>query len=437
MNQILRRSVITLGEHRGAPRIYLNGRYLARAAFGPGEAYTLSYERGRLVIDLTPDGPRKVSSKTNGQIPVIDLNSTELRTIFGAARSLEVVTRHGTIEITPARLEQHRARRVRNGLEGSIFAGGGLLTQAAKDAGYRCAFAIELNPDYAEVLERNHPGAQVLNCDIAQVDTTQLPQVELLTIGLPCECFSRARQNGRGDVPEDHDTGDLVYWALKLIDDLAPYTVVLEEVPPFTKSGAYFILTNALSRLGYTVETKILDPMDYGFISGRKRACVVATTAAEVRWPAPRRASGKLGDLLEDVPDDVYFDVESKPWIFRHWETQRAKGNGFCSAILGPETTRIPTITRRYFAQQGSSPVVRHPSIPDTFRWLTVREVSRLMGLSDDYDLNVPQTTAGEILGQGVLVPLFAAVIAANSATPPINAQLRPRQLDLFSTVTS
>src|SRR5216684_6975105 len=53
--------------------------------------------------------------------------------------------------------------RCRNGKEGSVYSGGGLLTEAAGLAGYQPAFAIEINSDYAVVFEENHSRARMFN----------------------------------------------------------------------------------------------------------------------------------------------------------------------------------------------------------------------------------------------------------------------------------
>ena len=49
--------------------------------------------------------------------------------------------------------------------------------------------------------------------------------------------------------PEAHELGDMTFWALKTVDLINPYTVVIEEVPQFLQSGAGFILFHALERM--------------------------------------------------------------------------------------------------------------------------------------------------------------------------------------------
>jgi hypothetical protein len=65
-------------------------------------------------------------------------------------------------------------------------------------------------------------------------------------------------------------------------------------------------------------------------------------------------------------------------------------------------------------AGQGDNPVVAHPTKPNTYRWFTLAELRRFHGVPSGYNLGTAKTTAGEIVGQGVVVDLFRQVIAAN-----------------------
>ena len=91
----------------------------------------------------------------------------------------------------------------------------------------------------------------------------------LLTLGIPCEPYSQIRTLNRGSQekrdrnlpPEAHEHGDMVYFGLRAVEATNPFTVVccvIENVPAFLNSGAGFILQNALRRMGYYVDAKIM-----------------------------------------------------------------------------------------------------------------------------------------------------------------------------------
>lgn len=417
-----RTTVLALGEHRGNPRIYLEGRWLIAAGFVPGGCFTVAYERHRIVLELAPAG-RIISSKRANA--VIDLNGSEIREAFEANVICRVMVRGeiGKIIITPSQLALRQSQRVRSSTAVSLFSGGGLLSQAARLAGFQTVAAIEIDGGYADIFQANH-GGRMYHCSVEEVPWDELAglgPIGLLEMGIPCEPYSQIRRLDRGGQtkrqrelpPEAHEFGDMVYWGLKAADLLNPHTIVVEEVPAFLRSGAGYILRHALARLGYTVDARVINAIEYGALTARTRAVVVATALDEVTWPEPRSASGCVGNLLENVPDDspLWFNRETKPWLYAHWERQTAKGNGFQPPQLKPEDVYCPTIKKRYFAGQGDNVVVCHPSRSECHRWLTLGEVRRLMGLPDSYILGDAVTTAGEVLGQGVQVEVFAQII--------------------------
>lgn len=137
-----------------------------------------------------------MSSKRKGRISVLDLNSSALSKAFGAITTLQVHITVGVITLTPSQTDVLRETRCRNGKEGSVYSGAGLLTEAARLAGYTPAFAIEVNPQYAEIFENNHD-AKMFNLSVEDTPLDQLPAVELLTLGVPCEPYSLARRRDR------------------------------------------------------------------------------------------------------------------------------------------------------------------------------------------------------------------------------------------------
>src|SRR6185369_10926432 len=227
MNTFPRISTTTIGQNKDAPRVWLQGKYLAHAGFAPATRIEVEFTKGQVVIRLAEHGPRVVSSKRRGQIPVLDLNSSALAEAFGTVTTLQVHIAVGVSTLTPSHTDILRQTRCRNGKEGSIYSGAGLLTEAARLAGYNPAFAVEVNPRYAEVYENNHD-AQMFNLSVENTPLDQLPAVELLTLGLACEPYSIARtkdkitgaKRDRSLPPEAHELSDLTIWAALIIRKL-------------------------------------------------------------------------------------------------------------------------------------------------------------------------------------------------------------------------
>ncbi len=436
MTPFPRISTTTIGQNKNAPRVWLEGLYLLRAGFIPAKNILVEFTREQITITLDDTGNRKVSSKKNGEIPVLDLNSTAISEAFGEINLLQVRVTEGQIVLTPAHSQKLRTTRCRNGREGSIFSGGGLLTEAAKRAGYQPAFAVEINEQYAKVFEDNHAEARMFNLSIEDLPIEDLPPVELLTIGIPCEPFSTARRLDRTTgakrdktlPPEAHPLGDLTVWTAIIIRALNPATVVIEEAPGYLNSGAGFMLRIFLERAGYTVEARTIDPRDYGEMTARIRTIIVAHSGSNFQWPQPCANDRTFADIRDDETniEDLYFTAETKPWLTNHWRNQTAKGNGFTSTQLDDHSTSVPCISKRYMSQQGTGAVVKHRKKTDTWRWLSLAEIRKLHGIPSAYRLADSKTLSGEIIGQGVIVTLFQKIIAATKTLAPALINFTP-----------
>jgi DNA (cytosine-5)-methyltransferase 1 len=426
MTTFPRISTTTIGRHKDAPRVWIEGRYLFDAGFQPSTRIAVEVKKQQVVIRLAKDGPRVVSSKRQGQIPVLDLNSAALTEAFGPITTLQVHIAVGEITLTPSQTDIFRVTRCRNGKEGSIFSGGGLLTEAARLAGYQPAFAIEVDPQYANIYEKNHD-VQMFNLSVEDVPLDQLPPVELLTLSPPCEPYSLARtkdkitgaKRDRSLPPEAHPLSDLTIWATHFIRKLNPATVVIEQAPGYLTSGAGYMIQHFLKRAGYAVEARVLDPRDDGELTGRRRTVIVAHSGSHFQWPQPSRATQTFADIRDDesVLQDHYFTAETKPWLINHWNTQIAKGNGFASTQISDDSTSVPCITKRYLAGQGTGAVVKHMIIDNCWRWLTLNEIRKLHRIPDSYQLSdSSKTLSGEIIGQGVIVSIFTKIIEATKS---------------------
>jgi len=239
--QFIRTSVLSIGENRGKPRIWIEGKFLELAGFKSGRKVKTTYGQNEIIITLDSTGDHTVTpGRKAGRYPILDYCNSTIRSAIQHAAKVEVKTSHGRIVITPAYRELKRAVRKTDGSVGSVFSGGGLLDEAARQAGYRSKFALEINPDYADIWQSNHPGHMFCGC-ISQFNLHRLPQVDLLTMGIPCEPFSHKRRHA-GNLrrtqasPSDHQLADMSFWAMMVVDQCNPRTVLIENVPAYVNS---------------------------------------------------------------------------------------------------------------------------------------------------------------------------------------------------------
>jgi DNA (cytosine-5)-methyltransferase 1 len=108
-----------------------------------------------------------------------------------------------------------------------LFAGIGGFHAALSAMGGKCVYAVEIDPQAADVYKRNW-GINALG-DLtldANDDTMNVPPHDVLTAGFPCQPFSKSgAQKGM-----DETRGTLYWYILKIIEMHHPKIVILENV---------------------------------------------------------------------------------------------------------------------------------------------------------------------------------------------------------------
>lgn len=100
---------------------------------------------------------------------------------------------------------------------GSMFTGIGGFDLGAEQAGCKVLWQIENDKSCQEVLRYRFPDAQ-LHDDVTQIDFKQLPKVDVLTAGFPCQGNSIA---GKRRGLEDDRSG-LFYEVVRYLEECQP-----------------------------------------------------------------------------------------------------------------------------------------------------------------------------------------------------------------------
>ena len=73
---------------------------------------------------------------------------------------------------------------------GSLFAGIGGIDLGFEQAGFDILWANEIDSDACKTYRRNFPDTYLIEGDIKHLDPRNLPQVDVLAAGFPCQPFS-------------------------------------------------------------------------------------------------------------------------------------------------------------------------------------------------------------------------------------------------------
>lgn len=209
-----------------------------------------------------------------------------------------------------------------------ICSGGGGEALGLELAGFTNAGAIDNDKAACQTLRLNRPDWNVIEDDLARVNGERFRGVELLAGGVPCPPFSIAGKQLGVD-----DERDLFPAALRLVEEVKPVAVLLENVPGFA-SARFTEYRNdcivKLVRLGYEVDWRVLNALDYGVPQSRSRFVLVAlqpSYAARFQWPEPTIGQpATVGEILSDL-------MAAGGW--QGAEAWRRKASGIAPTLVG------------------------------------------------------------------------------------------------------
>jgi DNA (cytosine-5)-methyltransferase 1 len=160
---------------------------------------------------------------------------------------------------------------------GSLFSGIGGLELGLEAAGLGpVLFQAEIDPFASSILAKHWPDAQRFS-DVRTVGKHNLPRVDVLCGGFPCQGLSSANLTGEG--LEDERSG-LWFEFERIIGELLPRAVVVENVGSAWREWVP-VVRRALWTLGYASVPFRVSPADFGAPHHRDRIFVVAHADAK------------------------------------------------------------------------------------------------------------------------------------------------------------
>lgn len=431
-----------VGEHRGSPRLWLQGENLAHAGFSPGCRFDLLVESGTLKLVLNDEGKRTVSAKTRGNraFPVIDINSREELAPIARFGWVRIFITGQMIVILPLASEERRLLRLERAAGkmqdgdpldmGSLSHGGGILSHAVHTGLYlegvdsRLRFANEIRGELLDHARAVNDGWEDDTVSLAaplqelafdQEAMNKLPAVDILEAGLPCSGASVSGRSKRGlALPKDHpEVGHLVVPFMSLVAQVNPLVVILENVLPYQSSASASIIRTLMRDFGYDTHECVLRGREFGALEDRDRYCLLAVTRGVAfdldQLVRPEVGPARLGDVLEEVAsDDSRWSAMAG--LKAKMERDIEAGKGFRMQVFDAASSRIGTITKGYAKVRSTDPKIRHPDNPDLLRQLMPVEHARVKQVPEHLVDGLSDTVAHEVLGQSVVYQPFVAV---------------------------
>ncbi|MBD5100494.1 MAG: DNA (cytosine-5-)-methyltransferase [Clostridiales bacterium] len=284
---------------------------------------------------------------------------------------------------------------------GSLFAGIGGIDLGFKKVGVNALWANEIDFYCAETFRANHKDTNLIVGDICELSCKDLPTVDILAGGFPCQPFSIA---GYRKGFED-DRGNLFFQIIRVLQEFKteerlPKVVFLENVKNLynhNNGETFKLVREELKQLGYYVTEKILNTCEYGNIpQNRERLYIVAFLSQKQKnsfvWPNKIKLTNTIDNIIDwdiDVDKKYYYtpnmkcypllsdNVKNKNSIYQYRRVYiRENKSGVC-----------PTLTANMGMGGHNVPLIKDSK--DRIRKLTPRECLLLQGFPRDF--NIPK----------------------------------------------
>ncbi|WP_042418715.1 DNA cytosine methyltransferase [Geomicrobium sp. JCM 19038] len=255
----------------------------------------------------------------------------------------------------------------------------------------------------------------------------------ILVHGSPCQDNSRAQYSSvmdkskkkRGASVGSGTRSSLMHETVKIVRNMGewrPEVIIWENVTGVLDkrtSGAFKEYLLALENMGYKNSYEVLDARDYGIPQARERVFCISTLDQQFNFGTlKRKPMQHIDHFLEPDVTDLKYVISIPSMLNKIEELNPVRATDSYKRRLGVIKDYCWTITERQDRCPNAG-IIRVDDKP-TYRYLTEREVWRLMGFNDqDFDEMLKQfpTKAGKrnatlyaLAGNSIVVNVLEAI---------------------------
>jgi len=313
-----------------------------------------------------------------------------------------------------------------------MFAGAGGLALGLEKAGWENVCCLEIVSDACATLSKNKPEWKIFKEDIAkfvsEFTTYNLPKIDLLSGGFPCQSFSFA---GKKEGFQDK-RGKVFHEFVKLLELWQPKAFLVENVRGLLvhQEGKTFQkIIKTLENKNYQVQWKLLNAWDYGVAQKRERVFIIGfrkdiSENINFSFPTPHTYKPVLKDILNNVPASQgakypkkkkkILDLVPPGGCWRHLPPKIAKE--YCGGSYHLDGGKTG-IARRISWNEPSLALTTSPQQkqterchPNETRPFTVREYARIQSFPDSWEFMGSLHSQYKQIGNAVPVNLAIEV---------------------------
>ncbi|MEY8258153.1 DNA (cytosine-5-)-methyltransferase [Erysipelotrichaceae bacterium 66-17] len=302
------------------------------------------------------------------------------------------------------------------GTDVGLLGGFDFLGKTYRSNNMRIVYANDIDENACNIFETNF-GIKPDNRDIREVKSEEIPDIDILTGGFPCQSFSIVAQNPKRLGVKD-ERGKLFFEMCRILREKQPKCFIAENVKGLLTANnrsAFPLIMKEFEKSGYDVTYSILNSAEYGVPQKRERVIIVGFRKdLKINFSFPKSILNEessyrpLSSVIEkSVEEKYYFSERAVQGMMRKRESMN---KGRAQDISKPCNTVGAHLAK--VSLNSTDPVLMDGN---RYRRFTPREVARIQSFPEEFKLVGSESAQYRALGNAIPPVMFWYV--ANSVS--------------------
>lgn len=245
--------------------------------------------------------------------------------------------------------------------------------------------------------------------DIRTVNSKEIPDIDLLTGGFPCQSFSIVAQNPKRLGVKD-DRGMLFFEMCRILREKRPKCFIAENVKGIlsaNKGEAFPLIISEFEKSGYTVTFKLINAAQFGVPQKRERVIIVGIRndlGFSYTFPeeccSSKEQFASLGQVVETTVAEKYYFSEKA--IQGMLNAKKDMNKGRAQDLSKPCNTVGSHLAK--VSLNSTDPVLY---VNGRYRRFTPREVARIQSFPETFKLSGSEGAQYRALGNAIPPVMF------------------------------
>ena len=293
------------------------------------------------------------------------------------------------------------------GTDVGLLGGFDFLGEAYEKNPMEIVYANDIEESACRIFEDNF-GVVPDRRDIRTVPASEIPEIDLLTGGFPCQSFSIVAQNPKRLGYKD-ERGMLFFEMCRILREKQPKCFIAENVKGLlsaNKGEAFPLIISEFEKSGYQVTHKLINAAAFGVPQKRESVIIVGIrNDLGFKYTFPddildERNYAVLGSVVENQVDEKYFFSERAVQGMRAAKRDMNKGraqdlNKPCNTV-GSHLAKV--------SLNSTDPVLLDNG---RYRRFTPREVARIQSFPETFKLSGVEGAQYRALGNAIPPVMF------------------------------